>query len=157
MRLKITGQSRRVAASIALAGISSVAMAKGVWLQTSSGQEGSGADAGLHVEYVLPSSIKVLQNGIREAFLKDVYAPTVRNPFTGSDTAFTIEKVEVNCRDMSYGAIAEVEFDKNVTPLSATTGEWDESKPVWSLKNMEVLDPTSVTYRTAKYICGVAG
>ncbi|MBR7924601.1 hypothetical protein QZM26_29650 [Burkholderia multivorans] len=50
-----------------------------------------------------------------------------------------------------------MDFDKNVTPLSATTGEWDESKPVWSLKNMEALDPTSVMYRTAKYICGVAG
>ncbi|MFP6557494.1 hypothetical protein WJ542_03995 [Paraburkholderia sp. B3] len=157
MRFKITGRSRRVATAIALAGISSVAVAKGVWLQTSSGQEGSGPEAGLHVEYVLPSSIKVLGDGSREAFLKDVYSPPVHDPFSGSDTAFTIEKIEVNCRNMSYGVVAGMDFDKNVTPLSATTGEWDESKPVWSLKSMEVLDPTSVTYRTAKYICGIAG
>jgi hypothetical protein len=157
MRFKIAGKSWQIAAAIALAGISSIAAAKGAWLQTSSGQEGDGSDAGLHVEYVLPSSIKVLRNGIREAFLKDVYAPPVHDPFTGSDTAFTIEKVEVNCSNISYGVVAQMDFDKNVTPLSATTGEWDESRPVWSLKDMKALDPTAVTYRTAQYICGVAG
>ncbi|WP_157636906.1 hypothetical protein [Burkholderia ubonensis] len=155
MRFKITGPSWQVIAAAALAGFSSIAAAKGAWLQTSSGQDGDGSDAGLHVEYVLPSSIKVLGDGSREAFLRDVYTPPVHDPFTGADTAFTIEKVMIDCRNMSYGVVAEMAFDKSGTPLSATTGEWDESKPVWSLKNMEVLAPTSVTYRTAKYICKV--
>jgi hypothetical protein len=154
MRFKITGVSRRVIAAAALAGISSVVTAKDAWLQTASGQEGDGSDAGLHVEYVLPSSIKVLRDGSREAFLKDVYSPPIHDPFkNGPDVSFTIEQIEVNCGDISYGVIAGMDFDKSMTPLSATTGEWDKSKPVWSLKGMETLDPTAVTYRTAQYIC----
>ncbi|MGN6083177.1 hypothetical protein [Trinickia sp.] len=156
MKFKIAGQSKQAAAAIALAAISSIAIAKATWLQTSSGQEGDGPDRGLHVQYVLPSSIKVLSDGFREAFLKDVYSPPIHDPFTGSDTAFTIEKVEVNCSNISYGVIAEMDFDKSMTPLSATTGAWDKTKPVWSLSGMERLAPTAVTYRTAQYICKAA-
>lgn len=148
----------RICAAILLAGVCSLALANAsAWVQTSSGQDNTdGNGPSLHTEYVVPNSIHSIRGGYREAFVKVTYAPGVELGASGDAATTEISQVMVGCSDLSWGDAQTMYFDKNMTPVLADTGEWDHTKPVWVLKNMQPLSPDSITYRTAQYICRAA-
>ena len=127
------------------------------WVQTASGQDDSGGGAAsLHVESVLPKSVKFIQGNYREAFVRVVFTPAIPGMPGAAAIATTISYAMVDCNDLSWGDVSQIAFDRNMEPVMSTTGVFDQSKPVWTLKGMEKLSPADITYRTAQYICHVS-
>lgn len=140
-----------VIALIAL-GIATASAGTPHWVQTAQGRDASDGTPSLHSEYVVPTSIKQLRGDQRTAFVKVTYAPGIEG--IGGGTAITeIDQVTVGCSDMSWGNISTMSFDARMVPLMASIGTYDTTKPVWTLKSMQALDPKSITYKTAQYIC----
>lgn len=124
------------------------------WVQTASGQDHSDVGASvLHVEFVQPRSVTFIRGNYRQAFVKVLYTPPVSGMPGQAAVATTISYAMVNCNDLSWGDESLIAFDKNMEPVSSSTGDFDQSKPIWTLKNMEKLTPADITYRTAQYIC----
>jgi hypothetical protein len=133
------------------------ATAAGSWIKTSSGPDTDSLGAtSLHEEYVLPKSVKFLRGNYRTAYIKVTYAPGIRNSFDGTTLVTQIAQAMVRCNDLSWGTISEMDFDEEMKPVSSDVGEFDESKPIWTLKRMQPLSPSMLTYKTAKFICTVA-
>jgi len=156
-----TRTSRAVVAALAgvIATTTAAAGAPGAgptgWVKTAQGPDASDGTPSVHTEYVVPSSIVALRGGDRTAFVKVTYAPGVD---LGQGVVTTeIAQVEVGCSTISWGTITKISFDATMVPLLAETGTYDTTKPIWTLKGMEPIDPKAITYATAKYICTHGG
>jgi hypothetical protein len=129
------------------------AFAADTWVQTSSGQDDSDGEPGMHTEYITPKSVTFIRGNYRTAFVKVSFVPGV-SVLGGDVITTTISKVWVNCNDLSWGDESQMYFDKNMIPIMSSTGDFDRTKKIWTLKDMKRLDTDSITYRTAQYICG---
>lgn len=131
-----------------------LASASDGWTQTGKGPDPSDpTQTATTTEYVAPSSIKSIRGNYRTAFVKTVFTPPVPGLGAGPAAALTISAVMVGCNDLSWGTANSMTFDPNMVPIMSTSGEYDKTNPVWTLKDMGPLDESSVTYKTGKFIC----
>ena len=138
-----------------LFGVATLANASDSWTQTSTGADDSyGAVSAVTTEYVVKSNIKLIRGNFRTAFVKTTFTPPVSLGY-GRFASSIISNVMVNCNDLSWGNMSEMTFDPQMVPLMASSGEFDTTKQVWTLKDMKPLDPQSTTYKTGQFICAV--
>lgn len=141
-------------AAVLIGATSIAAAAAGPWVKTFSGPDSDETGTSLHTEYVLPTSVKLIQGNYRTAFMKVTWDPGVRG-FDGDVMTTLIAETMINCNDLSWGNVSEMYFDKSMKPIMSSTGDFDRSKSVWTIKDMKKLRPSDFTYRTAQYICGI--
>ena len=142
---------RNALAVLAISGVAQLACATDSWTQTATGKDPSDANA-TTTEYVVESSITKLLGNYRSAFVKTVFSPPVPG-MDGRTVDFVISDVRVGCNDFSLGASSKMAFDTNMVPVMAEIGEFVHTQPVWTLKDMGLLDRSSTTFKTAKFIC----
>ncbi|MDN7858336.1 hypothetical protein QZM81_21290 [Burkholderia cepacia] len=140
---------KRLLALVLVAGAFPALAASPKWVQVSSGQD----DGSLHTEYVIPSSIKSILGNYRTAFVRVTYSPAIPASLGAGAIAYTISETMVDCNSYSWGNKVQIAFDPQGKPVSSDLGEYDTTKPVWTLKNMDKLAPSDITYRTAQFIC----
>ncbi|MBH9642360.1 hypothetical protein [Burkholderia vietnamiensis] len=140
---------RRLLVLVVMAAAMPAVAASSRWVKASSGQD----DGSLQTEYVIPSSIKPIRGNYRTAFVRVTYSPVVPASFGTGAIAYTVSETMVDCNSLSWGNKVKIAFDPHDEPVLTEAGEYDTTKPVWTLKNMEKLAPSDITYRTAQFIC----